>query len=134
MPKIIEHIDAIARAKKRDVLFVVFHEKLRDSIDWEVLPIRRQIIGWLDANEIAWRPCGHVGNTSIMTGYKGQIYIDVPFDENDPIYQKVCGYLENSDGTMAFDGMRFCYYPLETAMKNAHHDEPGFWEKWAEDF
>jgi hypothetical protein len=31
-----------------------------------------------------------------------------------------------------YDGMR--KVKLSTAMKNAHHDEPGFWERWAENF
>jgi hypothetical protein len=32
-----------------------------------------------------------------MMPYQGQIYIDVPFDENDSQYQKLVGYLENPD-------------------------------------
>lgn len=134
MPQLIEHIDAIARAKKRNVLYVVFHENLRDQIDWEQLPVRKQIIEWLDVNSIAWKPCGHIASTNIMVGYKGQIYIDLPFDEKDPTYRKLCNYLEKPDGTMAFEGMTFCYHTLSAAMENAHHDEPGFWEKWAENF
>jgi len=35
---------------------------------------------------------------------------------------------------MKIDGVVFCYLPLEMAMKNAHHDEPGFWDRWAENF
>lgn len=66
--------------------------------------------------------------------YLGQIYIDVRFETSDPTYQRLCNYLEKPDGTMVFDGAKFCYYPLSEAMKNAHHNEPGFWEKWAEDF
>ncbi|WP_340122667.1 hypothetical protein [Methylobacter svalbardensis] len=43
-------------------------------------------------------------------------------------------YLENPDGSMRFETVGFWVLPLETAMKNAHHDESGFWERWAEDF
>lgn len=134
MPQLIEHIDAIARTKVRDVLFVIFHKNLRDRIDWERLPVRQQIIEWLDANAIAWKPCGHVASTSFMGPYLGQIYVDVPFDESDLTYQRLCSYLEKPDGSMALVGAEFCYHPLSEAMKNAHHDDPGFWEKWAEDF
>ena len=69
-----------------------------------------------------------------MLPYLGNIYIDVAFDENDPQYQLVRKYLENPDGTPRNKRVRFYYLPLEHAMKNAHHDEPGFWEKWAETF
>lgn len=62
------------------------------------------------------------------------IYIDVPFDENDPQYQQVQAYMEHADGSMRFPTVKFWYLPLEKAMENAHHDEPGFWEKWAENF
>lgn len=134
MPRLIEHIDAIARAKKRDVLFVVFHNNLRDEVNWEQLLVRKQVIEWLDANGIAWKPCGHIASTRIMAAYKGQIYIDLPIDEKDPTYQKVCNYLEKPDGTMAFDGMNFCYHTLLKAMENARHDEPDFWERWVENF
>ena len=38
-------------------------------------------------------------------------------------------YLERPDGTMFFETVRFYVVQLKAAMKNAHHDEPGFWEK-----
>lgn len=135
MPQLIEHIDAIARAKGRDVLMVIFHHRRADKqINWEGLPIRQQIIDWLDAHAIQWKPCAHFANTNMMCGYRGQIYIDVPFDEGDPRYRMVRDYLEKPDGSALFEDAMFCFCPLSDAMKNAHHDEPGFWEKWAEDF
>lgn len=69
-----------------------------------------------------------------MLPYLGNIYIDVPFDESDSKYQLVREYLEKPDGTPRDERVRFYYLPLEIAMKNAHHDEPGFWDKWAETF
>ncbi|HZW13949.1 MAG TPA: hypothetical protein VFF81_12255 [Noviherbaspirillum sp.] len=134
MPTIIRHIDQIARAKGRDVLYVVFHKELTQPVDWEPLPIRKQIIAWLDDNGIAWQACGHVANPCFYCSYRGQIYIDVPFDESDPTYRKLRDYLERPDGTMRYEDARFCYLPLAAAMQNAHHDAPGFWEKWAEDW
>jgi hypothetical protein len=61
-------------------------------------------------------------------------YIDVPFDEENKDYKKVQKYLENENGTAKDPNLSFFYLPLEIAMENAHHDEPGFWEKWAENF
>lgn len=149
MPELIEHIDKIARDKKRDVLFLTFHdhafkealENLSEGdigdfpdFDYHTCKPRQIVMEWLTANNIPFSPCGHVANVYSIMCYLGQIYIDVPFDENNPTYQKVRDFLENPDGTMKIDGARFCYYTLELAMKNAHHDEPGFWEKWAEKF
>jgi hypothetical protein len=48
--------------------------------------------------------------------------------------QAVQEFLEYADGTMRFDDAKFWIVTHELAVKNRHHDEPGFWEKWAEDF
>jgi hypothetical protein len=64
MTQIIRHIDAIARAKKRNVLLVIFHEKLGLDTDWEILPLRTALIQWPGAQKIAWRV---VVNTLIPT-------------------------------------------------------------------
>lgn len=141
MPMLIEHLDAIAREKGRDILFLDFpQEESEDSfdlfdVDWDSVLIRQQVIAWLNQNKIEWRICGGFADeNSMVEGYYGRIYIDVPFDTNDPVYQKLSGYLETPEGEMKLTGVRFCYLPLEMAMKNAHHDEPGFWERWAENF
>ena len=152
MPMLIEHIDAIARKKQRDVLYVTFEapkpesgltseteedeEELRWFLkfDWEHDPMRQQVCEWLTDQHICWFPCGYVASEHSMGRYQGQIYIDVPFDETDPTYQRLQGYLEHPDGSMRFPTVKFWYLPLEKAMENAHHDEPGFWEAWAENF
>jgi len=145
MPMLIKHIDAIAREKKRDVLFVCFHPKnwgiYEDgtSMDWLEYDHnqdkrRDEVIAWFDEHHIPWQKCGPEASESGFRSYLGEIYIDVPFDENDPQYQIVCEYMENPDGIMRDENIRFYYLPLERAMKNAHHDEPGFWEDWAEKF
>lgn len=143
MPQLIEHIDKIARDKKRDVLLLTFHDQaFKDAGDTVMFPRfdyskckpREEIMEWLTANNIQFSPCGSIASENSMVPYLGQLYIDVLFDETDPTYQKVRDFLENSDGTMKINGVGFNYCPLELAMKNAHHDEPGFWEKWAENF
>ena len=39
-----------------------------------------------------------------------------------------------NDGSMRFSEAAFLYLPLEKAMLNAAHDEPGFWDRWAQTF
>lgn len=141
MPMLIEHIDAIARKKGRDVLFLDFPQEEREGrsdfnpvLNWDNIPVRQQVIAWLEQNQIEWSLCGHIANENMMCGYRGRIYIDVPFDTENAIFQKLSGYFETPDGEMKIDDVVFCYLPLEIAMKNAHHDEPGFWELWAENF
>lgn len=142
MPMLIEHIDAIARKKQRDVLYLTFHPRKtpntdpwdRPSYDWQQDPKREMVCNWLTEHNIAWQPCGHVASENMMCSYRGQIYLDLPYDDNDPLYVLVRDYLENPDGTMRFETVTFWYLPLERAMENAHHDEPGFWEKWADEF
>jgi len=143
MPMLIEHIDAIARKKQRGVLFIAFHpdENSDDDgcdswLDYNYKKDRRRkgVLKWFKDHGIHFQECGHIASESCMLPYLGNIYIDVPFDESDSKYQLVCEYLENPDGTPRDERVRFYYLPLEIAMKNAHHDEPGFWDKWAETF
>lgn len=142
MPMLIEHIDAIARKKQRDVLFLTFHPKGstglswwdNDSYNWQQDPMRKTVCKWLTEHHIAWQMCGYFADESSVCGSDGQIYLDIPYDDNDPLYVLVRDYLENPDGSMRFETVSFWILPLEKAMENAHHDEPGFWEKWAENF
>jgi hypothetical protein len=64
----------------------------------------------------------------------GEIYLDVPFDENDVRYRGLQAFLEFPDGSMRFPDVKFVAVPLEVAQANVHHDEPGFWEAWADRF
>ena len=151
MPLLLEHIDAIARQKQRGVLYVEFHplaldpEKGEDLSErdimawktmpdsaWQSLPIRQQLIDWLDAKGIGWRRCGHYAQVGLMMGYRGQIYIDLSFDTALPEFQALQAFLENPDGTMRYSKVFFIYCSLEKAMQNVAHDEPGFWDRLAE--
>jgi hypothetical protein len=136
MPMLLQFVDAIAREKQRDVLFIAFPpaERFDDPVPYEDIDVRKAIIEWLDANRVGWKPCGEFANENIMRSYAGQIYVDVPFDKNDPEFKKVQEFIEHEDGSMRFSEAMFWAVPLDRAMENAHHDAPGFWEKWAEDF
>lgn len=137
MPQIMEHIDAIARRKRRDVLYVSFLEDGNNqavATDWRENKTRERVIAWLDAGGYAWAPCGEMANERVLRGYRGSIYIDTPFDQADAAYQALERFLENPDGSMRLPEMKFWALSLDLAMRNKHHDEPGFWERWAEDF
>ena len=109
MPMLIEHIDAIARQKQRDVLFLEFNtpgpqgpfeEIAREDqgCNWRALPSRLKIIGWLDEQKIAWKPCGAFANLNFMTSYRGQIYIDLPFEPSSAEFKSLEAFLEFPDG------------------------------------
>lgn len=150
MPQLLEYIDSICRKKQRDVLYLRFVapntepwdndsddgtcDGFDDYVDGRNLEVRRQIIEWLDQNQIAWQPCGPIANENCWESYRGQIYLDVPYDQNLDAYQHLEAFLENPDGSMRFPEVEFWRLSLNLAMKNSHHDEPGFWEKWAEKF
>lgn len=144
MPQLIDHIDQIARKKQRTVLFLEFHPESMfniingddeaESYDYENDKVRDEIIENLARLNIQWTPCAHMASTGWMCSYLGQIYLDVPYDENLAEFKKLQEYLEYPDGSMRFSTVRFCYLPLEMAMKNAHHDEPGFWEKYWDEY
>ncbi len=133
MPMLIPFIDAIARQKQRDVLHLEFCPE-QDGLDWAELPVRQQIIDWLTAHGIGWMPCGPFANVRVMESYRGQLYIDLPYDKALPAYQALEAFLENPDGSMRFPQVDFYCLTLDLAMKNAAHDAPGFWESWAEKF
>ena len=135
MPQLLPHIDQIAREKQRNVLTVEFHDdESRSNIPYQQNESRETIITWLKANDIPHYPCAHYASETRMVSYRGQIYIDVPHDESDERYQHVTAFLENPDGTMKFPNTWFLGYTLAHCMRNAHHDVPGFWGKWAENF
>jgi hypothetical protein len=137
MPQHIEHIDAIARKKGRAVLYLEFHptafkewRNYRHQDD----PTRAAVLAWFDAHDVPWVECGPFANPNVMAPYLGQVYIDVPYDDTLPEYRALCEHLEHADGSTRHAGARFYVMPLDYAMRNAEHDEPGFWERWAEDF
>jgi hypothetical protein len=135
MPQLLEHIDAFARKLKRDVLYLDFLKAKRPHrADYRRLESRSGIVQWLDSEGIEWCECGPLASETVMRSYAGEIFINVPFNETDDQYRKVQAFLEYPDGTMRFEDVRFYVVTLQLAMKNAHHDEPGFWERWADNF
>lgn len=137
MPSIIPHIDAVARREQRTVLYIEFHPQERPALRryrYQEDAVRDRILDWLDRHNFAWHPCGDYADTRVMRPWYGQVYLDVGYDETLPEYGRLRDFLENADGTMRHEGVRFCAMPLATAERNAAHDAPGFWERWAENF
>lgn len=115
MSELLQHIDAIAREKNRDVLFIHF-ENFEDN-DQGDDPIRSIVLAWLEDHEIAYKPCMGLEQEGFIDTYSGDIYIDLPFDETDPTYQKLSEYLEDDEGNMMLDGVLFFVLSLETALE-----------------
>ena len=142
----IKHIDQIAREKQRTVLYLEFHPKQIRYIETEedheedmrfhrynyrTDKVRDEIIAKLNEMNVPWEMCDHFASGGFMS-YRGQIYLDVPLDHDLPLCKALHEYLEYPYGSMRFPTVRFYFLTLEIAMKNAHHDEPGFWDNWAE--
>ena len=130
---LIQNIDAITRSKKRGVLYLIFKNGRSEPFhvpDYDNLPDRTEIIQWLDSNQIAWKPCAEYASPNRILPYRGQIYIDIPYDKNLPAYQKLESFLELPDASMRFKNVTFAYLPLDRAKLNDEHDEPGIWDKW----
>ena len=86
---------------------------------------------WLDKNNISYKQCGGIACDGVISApWEGEIYIDVIFDEDNEDYKKLVAFLENEDGSMRIPKVKFYYLALEVALKNKHHDEPGYWDNW----
>lgn len=117
MPQLLKHIDAIAREKDRDVLFVHFENYEHENVDAESYHLRQNLMEWLEQRQINFAPCMGIEQLGVIESYSGDLYIDVPFDEANPIYQMVSEHLEDADGEMKIPGVLFFVLSLETALE-----------------
>ena len=95
---------------------------------------RNAILAHLDQEKIQWEPCAGIASDNGYESYAGDVYVDVPFDPTNPTYARLASFLEHPDGSPKHPGVNFCYVPLASAMKNAHHDEPGYIPEWIKEF
>ena len=94
-----------------------------------------RILAWLDANNIAWSPCGEFANENVMASWCGQVYVTVPYEETLPVYRQLRDFLEYPDGSVRHAGVRFLIMTLATANRNSQHDKPGYLDNiWAARF
>ncbi|HTJ94031.1 MAG TPA: hypothetical protein VL424_13120 [Pararobbsia sp.] len=132
----IQAIDAIARFVGRDVLFVSFEKVIRDGHritlhtldrdEWRSLPQRRQLIDWLEANDIPWRSCRTFSQSGDDGTYRGQIYVDVKRDDSDPRLALLKRFLTHSDGSMRMPGTALCYTTYEQALSTSRDADSDF--------
>lgn len=90
--------------------------------EWRTNPIRQEIIKVLDEHQVPWEDAYPPYSLDwIVYPYFGSIYIDIPYEPDSPIMQRLCSIFENSDGTMKLPGVRWWYFKLENMQK--------LWEK-----
>ncbi|ANF83145.1 hypothetical protein A3K93_08380 [Acinetobacter sp. NCu2D-2] len=113
MPQVIQHIDAIAREKERDVLFVHFEDYEQGA----ECSNRKDLINWLDQHGIPYKECMGLEEESVIESYMGDLYIDVPFDIANPLFVKLSEHLEDEDGEMKIPGVLFFTLSHELALE-----------------
>ena len=115
LSQLLKHIDAIAREKNRDVLFVHFDHYIHP--DRNADSVRQMLIGWLEQQGIAYMLCLGLDQTVHSEIYLGGLYLDVPFDLHHKTYQKLRGYLEDEQGNMKIEGIQFFVLSLGLALE-----------------
>ena len=121
MPQLVKHIDQLAMDNRRDVLYALFAECFEEgkrfgSMEYyKQSDTRKRLLEFLNENQIGSVECGPPSNSGYMSGYTGDLYIHVPYDENDADYKKVEAFLEKEDGSMKFDDACFYYFTYEWA-------------------
>ena len=131
MPQLLQHIDAIARDKERDVLFVHFEHYDHHDEDAEANQTRQQLMQWLDAHGMSYQPCMGLEQEGLISGYAGDLYIDVPFEEGDATYQLLRTHLEHENGDMRIPGVLFFCLSLEIALEI--EEDRLSWASWDEE-
>lgn len=129
MPMLLHPIDAIARKKGRNVLFLSFSRSAHPHVLSGYTPTRKQkaarkaALSWLREENIAHFEClPYWANGLIHCSYEGHIYIDVPPIDSDETYRRILDHFEFADGTTRDLDAALVICTLEYAMENAHHD------------
>lgn len=116
MPQLVDHIDKICRDNERDVLFLRFSDPLGRQFPTAA---RKNILTWLNENAIPYKDCvGYFSNSGYLSADQS-IYLDIPYDLDNPLYQKVADYLEDADGAIKHKGVEFLLLTYERACKMA---------------
>lgn len=117
MPQLIQHIDQIALTKQRDVLFLSFAAILDDrDVYYQDCTDRQEALEWLEANGIPYQPCGLPSNQQ-ADEYLGHLYLDVPMDDSNKLYQKLLAQFEDERGQPKSPDCTLYLYSLEDAQE-----------------
>jgi hypothetical protein len=129
---VLDHIDAIARREGRDKLWVWFDLTPRRGT-WREDTLWLETTEWLSEHGFAWRRCFKIADETVMLGsYYGSLALETPHNPDGDEVRLLDSYFETSDAQPSVEGRVLNLLPLSEPMKNAHHDEPGFWEAWAD--
>ncbi|ESK38727.1 hypothetical protein P256_01546 [Acinetobacter nectaris CIP 110549] len=115
MPEIVPYIYDIAIEKNRGVLFISFKDLNANEFIRFRYPDhtpRTELIDWLKHQKINF-------SAAVLDyyNYLGELYIDVPYNPNDPTYKTLSEHLETKDGHPKIEGVYFYYLPLEKALE-----------------
>jgi hypothetical protein len=66
-----------------------------------------EVLKWLDENHIPYQTCAGITDENTIGGGRGEVYLDVPNDPQDPVFQKLTGFLETPDGNSKIPSVRF---------------------------
>ena len=122
MSHIIYSADSIARQLQRGVLYCSFKTPQTDPISeftnsgYEKNETRIAFLKFLESHKIEYQrcaPCEPTEGNGWLVGYFGHIFVDVPYDVENPQYKLVQQFLEHDDGTMRYEDTNFYYVSLE---------------------
>ncbi|QWK96141.1 hypothetical protein JV213_08290 [Plesiomonas shigelloides] len=120
-------IDAIARQRQSDVLMVTFfrpEESELDEFDYATCAVRNKALAWFDQQGIGYRECFDLWpDNDADVPYLGELFIDVPVDENNPRYLDVVHKFEHEDGSSRYLGVSLFIIPLSLAQEYRHRDK-----------
>jgi len=70
----------------------------------------------------------------MLGSHDGSLALETPYIPDGDEVRLLDSYFETSDARPSVEGRVLNLLPLNELMKNAHHDEHGFWEAWADRF
>ncbi|MCX9157806.1 hypothetical protein OPU71_16910 [Niveibacterium sp. 24ML] len=121
MPMLIEYLDSLALRLGRSVLFLGQMPGTHDESDfdhWIRSSSAKQIVRWLDAEGIGHGVCGTTSNSGWIEGGPKYLYVDIPFEIEDPQYRRLSDFLQDDpEGKTRWPDTGFYVYPLEDARK-----------------
>ena len=126
MARVLKHIDQIGREKNRDVLFIQFDRKVFPKSDYKNYKNRAELLNWFDNNDISYEECFGVASDNGFGSYRGQLYIDVVFDETLDTYNLLNNHIEPQNGVFRFEGIGLWTVPLSMAMENSYMDDSDY--------
>ena len=128
MVQLIQTIDAIARQRGADVMFLaILNSAGRPTRDH---PALKEATDWLTAEGFGWQMCGafRPGSVDLGSGRR-VIFIDAPFEPGSLSLQRLDARFEMEDGMPRTAGLILTLLTLAEAMTNAEQDAPGCWDR-----